>query len=436
MKSIICSIKIVFNLMLICSLPLVNGCQNSPENKEEKPIQANLSKSSAELSAKDILGNPNYLAMSYGGYRTNSRDVQPTVKELKEDMLLLHAMGIRIIRTYQTELEHPRNVLKAIRELKNENPSFEMYMMVGAWINCENAWTGGPNHNEEDFLANSGEVGRAVEMAKAYPDIVKVIAVGNEAMVRWAQSYFVQPNVILKWVNVLQGLKERGDLPKDLWITSSDNFASWGGDDASYHTDDLKALIKAVDFISLHTYPMHDTHYNGAFWGVSESDKNLSKEKLIEVAMKRALVHAQTQYQSTKDFVRSLGVNVPIHIGETGWASASNGFYSPDGTKACDEYKEGVYYRLMREWTNKENISCFYFEGFDEIWKDAQNSGGSENHFGLFTIDGQAKYAIWDLVDVGTFKGLSRGGQSIVKTYNGDYDALIESTAMPPKLNN
>ena len=52
------------------------------------------------MKASQILGNSNYLAISYGGYRTNSRDVQPTIRELKEDMLILEAAGIRIVRTY------------------------------------------------------------------------------------------------------------------------------------------------------------------------------------------------------------------------------------------------------------------------------------------------------------------------------------------------
>ena len=39
-----------------------------------------------EVTAKDILGNPNYPAISFGGYRDISRDIQPTIPELKEDM--------------------------------------------------------------------------------------------------------------------------------------------------------------------------------------------------------------------------------------------------------------------------------------------------------------------------------------------------------------
>ena len=153
------------------------------------------------------------------------------------------------------------NLLKAISELKQEDPTFEMYVMLGAWIDCKNAWTDQePDHNEESE-ANASQILVAAYLANQYPDIVKVIAVGNEAMVKWAATYYVQPRIILKWVNHLQGLKKEGKLPEDLWITSSDNFASWGGGGEEYHVEDLNELIKAVDYISMHTYPMHDTHY-------------------------------------------------------------------------------------------------------------------------------------------------------------------------------
>lgn len=160
-------------------------------------------------SASEILGNPNYLAMSYGGYRTNSRRVQPTVLQLKEDMKILSAMGVKIIRTYNVHLPEAVNVLKAIKELRQENPEFEMYVMLGAWIDCKNAWTGfEPNHNEESER-NVSEIAHAVELANEYPEIIKVIAVGNETMVKWATAYYVQPSVILKWVNHLQDLKKK-----------------------------------------------------------------------------------------------------------------------------------------------------------------------------------------------------------------------------------
>ena len=347
-----------------------------------------------EVTARDILGNPDYPAISYGGYRKNSREIQPSVEQLKEDMKILAAMGVEVLRTYNTKLPHASNVLEAIRQLKKEDSTFEMYVMLGAWIDCKDAWTANPDHGAEDEEANAAEIQRAVEMANRHPDIVKIIAVGNEAMVKWAASYYVQPGVILKWVNHLQNLKQSGRLPADLWITSSDNFASWGGGGEEYHVEDLEKLIRAVDYVSMHTYPMHDTHYNPDFWGVSVEEERLSKPEQIAAAMERARDYAVSQYRSTADYIKSLGIDKPIHIGETGWATASNGHYGPEGSKATDEYKSALYYRHMRDWTSDEGISCFYFEAFDENWKDAQNPGGSENHFGLFTIDGQAKYAL------------------------------------------
>jgi len=416
------------SLVFLLSLGLLISC-----NQQAKKETATEKAESTSKSAEEILGNPEYLAMAYGGYRMSSREEQPTISELKEDMKILKAIGVGIVRTYNVHLLHAENLLKAISELKKEDDSFEMYVMLGAWINCENAWTPEPNHYAEDVEGNTKEINEAVRLTQQYPDIVKVIAVGNEAMVKWAASYHVQADVILKWVNHLQSLKRDGTLPADLWITSSDNYAAWGGNlPEEYHKPALEELIKAVDYLSIHTYPMHETHYFPDFWGVFGGEENLSKEEKIYIAMERALDYAKAQYGNVKDYMTSIGVDKPIHIGETGWASSSNGFYGENGTKACDEYKEGVYYELMREWTEEMGMACFYFEAFDEIWKDEKNPGGSENFFGLFTLDGKAKYALWDMVDDGALDDLGRNGQPITKTYDGDKEALLEAISLPP----
>ena len=413
----------IFLLVFLCF-----ACKN--QTKPEDKI--NTVNQELNITAKDILGNPDYLAISYGGYRKKTREQQPTLAELKEDMKILSAMGVRILRTYNVQLPHASNVLKAIRELKKEDPNFQMFVMLGAWIDCKNAWTGQePDHNVESE-ANAAEIERAVNLANEYPEIVKVVAVGNEAMVKWAASYYVQPDVILKWVNHLQNLKAEGKLPKELWITSSDDFASWGGGDAEYHTPDLEALIKAVDYISMHTYPYHNTHYNPEFWTQPDQEVDLSDKEKVDKAMQRALLFAQKQYDSVANYMKSLGVNKPIHIGETGWASVSNGFYGPDGSRATDEYKQSMYHKLIRDWTAEAGVSCFYFEAFNEPWKDSHNPKGSENHFGLFTVDGKAKYALWEMVDQGVFKGLTRNGNTITKTYNGDLNALMDKVFVPP----
>ncbi len=57
------SLKIIFLLLTA----FIFGCSQEKSNN---------------ISAKDILGNPDYLAFSYGGYRHNTRDTVPTVKQL------------------------------------------------------------------------------------------------------------------------------------------------------------------------------------------------------------------------------------------------------------------------------------------------------------------------------------------------------------------
>ena len=162
-------------LVTILVLFIGFGCSSKKENKsavnkDDKKV----------VTAADILGNSDYLAISYGGYREKSReDNQPTIPQLKEDLKLMHAMGIRIIRTYnvQPKLPHAANVLEAISQLKKEDSNFEMYVMLGAWMDCLNAWTDKvPNHDIES-AQNEEEVARAVALANKYQDIVKVIAV-------------------------------------------------------------------------------------------------------------------------------------------------------------------------------------------------------------------------------------------------------------------
>lgn len=414
-------------LVLSCILSGYNSCKEQKSDQDD-----NKSETKKEVTAKEILGNPEYLAISYGGYRQDSRDIQPTLEELKEDLRILSVMGVKIVRTYNVQLPQAQNLLRAIHELKEKDPEFEMYVMLGAWIDCKNAWTDLEPDHEVESEQNEGEIARAVALAKQYPDIVKVLAVGNEAMIKWATSYYVQPRVILKWVVHLQELKRSGELPAELWITSSDDFASWGGGDPEYHTEDLAKLVKAVDYISMHTYPYHNTHYFPQFWWVTEEESQNSDIEKIEAAMLRAKEFAMSQYEAVSNYVKSLGEEKPIHIGETGWATVSNGHYGPKGSMATDELKEALYHQHLREWTNASGISCFYFETFDEPWKDSHNKKGSENHFGLITVDGQAKYALWDLVDQGIFEGLTRNGNPITKTYNGDREALMLDVLVPP----
>ncbi|MCA6415984.1 MAG: glycosyl hydrolase family 17, partial [Cytophagales bacterium] len=149
MKSILQSI--CFGVTMLTSI----SCHQKKTTQVEQPLNQK------EVTAKDILGNPNYQAICYEGYREKSRELQPSIAQLQEDLKILSAVGIKIVRTYNVQLAHASNLLKAIQELKGTDPNFEMYVMLGAWIDCKNAWTDqAPDHNIESEQ-NEGEIGRA-----------------------------------------------------------------------------------------------------------------------------------------------------------------------------------------------------------------------------------------------------------------------------------
>ena len=81
-------------IVFVLSLFIMISC-----NEENKKDQRSLTQITKEVTAKEILGNPDYLAISYGGYRKTTRGIQPTITEIKEDMKILHAMNIKILRT-------------------------------------------------------------------------------------------------------------------------------------------------------------------------------------------------------------------------------------------------------------------------------------------------------------------------------------------------
>ena len=58
------------------------------------------SKTANDITAEKILGNSKYQAISYGGYRDKTRDVESTVSQLTEDLKILSAMNIKVLRTY------------------------------------------------------------------------------------------------------------------------------------------------------------------------------------------------------------------------------------------------------------------------------------------------------------------------------------------------
>ena len=405
--------------------------------------QAVVSDAPRSRSGAQILGNSEYPAISYGAWRSDVREsgpLVPTVEHQKEDLKILAAMGFKILRTYNTQCfigldgkSNTENLLTAIDELMAEDENFEMYLMLGVWIQAQGAYTDAVDKRLEDTLTNRAEMDKAIELAKAYPEIIKVIAVGNEAMVEW-QEHDLPIRFILNYVNELQGLKTAGSINNNIWITSSDNHAVWSGTDgnAVNQLPCLNALIAAVDYISLHSYPFHDSYYSNSFWLIPEAEQTLPELEQVDEAMLRSQGLILSEFKNAQNYMLGLGINKPIHIGESGWASETNVNYGKAGSKAADEYKQKVNYALLNAWATDFGASVFFFQAFDEPWKGgANNPGDSEKHFGLINKNGEAKFLLWDRVDVGTFAGLKRGGVPITKTFIGAEKSVLALVMAP-----
>jgi exo-beta-1,3-glucanase (GH17 family) len=413
------------SLLLLVLLAGLAGCASDPPPPPDTdPF--------LRSDGQRLLGNDAIEAISYSGHRLVPRSVEntPTLAQTKEDLRILAAMDIELLRTYNTTIfPHSERILQAIRELKREDPDFQMSVMLGAWIQCVDPFTEQADHTVEDAPFNRREIEAAIRLAREYDDIVEIIAVGNEAMVTW-QGHYVPAATILRWVTHLQEARERGDLPAGTLITTSENWAALGGE-ASYRNDDLAELLARIDFLSLHTYAFHDTYYNPALqWGPLPGEQDLPVTEQVDRAIARAIALQEDQVQAVRDHLDALGLEKEIHIGETGWASRDDSHYGPDGTRAANEYIAGLFHAAARRWTRQNGMTCFYFQAFDEPWKSG-GTAGSEGHFGLITVDGRAKYALWDLVDAGVFAGLSRGGDPIVKTHGGDVQELLEPLRAP-----
>jgi exo-beta-1,3-glucanase (GH17 family) len=434
---------------------------NQANNKESisnsiflKPQPAPSGNYPKAKNGDDLLGSPNYRAISYGAWRSDVREsgaLVPTVEQQKEDMKILAALGFKVLRTYNTQnyigldgKSNTENLLEAISQLNAEADAsgepFEMYVMLGIWIDGLNSFTDKEVIHDQENPTNALEMSMAIKLAKQYPEIIKVMAVGNEAMVHWA-PYYVVPGIILKHVNSLQALKEQGELAQDLWITSSDNHASWGseGVNGDYINEDLKELIATVDYISLHIYPFHDTFYHDTFWSIPSEEAHFSIQQKVDAAMERSKVEALTQTLATQQYMLGLGIEKQIHIGETGWASVANVNYGDDSegndlqSRAADEYKQKAFYDAMQTWSDEFGASMFYFQGFDEPWKgDMHNPGDSEKHFGLIDIEGNAKYVVWDKVDKLNSLSLTRGSvTSFTKSFDGNIKQLMKTVSAP-----
>ena len=182
-------------------------------------------------------------AICYSGFREGQSPsgIYPSYDEVKEDLLLLQSQW-SYLRLYDCDA-HADTVLKVIEQ---ENLPFQV--MLGAYIVAEMnnfgcPWGGGVYTEEqlvENKIKNRSQIKKLIDLANQFPTIICTLSAGNEACVDWTDHYVSVASVI-EYVNLI---KSEAKQP----VTFCENYVPW--------LSKLKPLVDAVDFISIHTYPV------------------------------------------------------------------------------------------------------------------------------------------------------------------------------------
>jgi exo-beta-1,3-glucanase (GH17 family) len=295
-------------------------------------------------------------AVAYSGFRSGQHPdrgegaVNPSDKEILEDLqILLQQTDFRLIRLYDSQV-NSEAVLRLIATHK-----LNLKVLLGAWLDAEVSNPKCPWHPEpypaevlaRNKASNAAEVARAIRLAKQYPSIVAAVAVGNEALVDWNDHMVPVDSVIAYVRTVKKAIRQP--------VTVADNYDWW----AKYGA----GLARELDFVSVHVYPI---------WEERDIDAGLTYSIANLEAVRKALPKSR------------------IVVTEAGWATVASEF----GPRAS-EAKQKRYFQDLFAWTDKMNITTFFFEAFDEDWKgNPSDPLGAEKHWGLFSVDRKPKLAL------------------------------------------
>jgi exo-beta-1,3-glucanase (GH17 family) len=283
-----------------------------------------------DLAAPGWHGN----AIAYSGYRAGQNpdlDRYPSSAQVLEDLRILEK-NWTYIRVYSAD-RHSEDVLETIRREK-----IGLKVMLGVWLDTK------PDMLNRNFL----QIVRAIRLANAYPDIVAAVNVGNEVLVSWSDHRLGEPQML----SYVARVKAAVHCPVTV------------ADDSLYWRDPAAKLAGAVDFITMHTYPV---------WGGED----------IDTAMASTV--------RTYEAVRAAHPDKTIVIGEAGWPTFTDNPKSAPGTGS--EAKQLRYYRELNAWAKSAGVTVFVFEAFDEPWK----GNGTEGHWGLFSEAREAKVVMREL---------------------------------------
>ena len=260
--------------------------------------------------------------MSYSPFdKDQSPFDQPFVlrpERMDADLALL-AKHFQCIRTYSMA------GLEAIPELARKHG---LQVLLGAWISS-------------DQQANQAEVSALIASAKANPDVVEAVIVGNEALLRKE----VSASQLVALINQVQAEVSQPVTYADVW------------DFWLQHPE----IAPAVDFITIHLLPYWEDQPHG-----------------IDQALQQV---AKVREQFGQQFAPK-----EVLIGESGWPSEGR----QRETALPSRLNQALFIRGFVQMAEANGWRYNLIEAFDQPWKRI-SEGAVGGYWGLFDADRQDK---------------------------------------------
>lgn len=315
-------------------------------------------------------------AVAYSPFRTGSRDSETiTATMVEEDLGLLVQGNFRLIRLFDSSDKVAKLVLDVIAD-----NGLDVKVQLGAYVNTFK-YVANPYTVEDIKAGNQRELDRAVALATdpKYRDIILAVSVGNETMVNWS----VVPIDPADMAGYIKNVRDRVTQP----VTTDDNFL--------FFTNPIpKVITDQIDFAAIHTYPNIDTQFpqSDLYWDWKQLGVSAGPAR-AQAMMDASIVETRRQYQLVRDSLDSMGLNaMPIAVTETGWNAVDKGAQR----FRAHPVNQKMYFERLDTWRVEGRVgpgpaNIFYFEAFDEPWKQGDDG------WGLFNVQRKARYVIQNL---------------------------------------
>ncbi|TBR36250.1 MULTISPECIES: glycosyl hydrolase family 17 protein [Dyella] len=210
---------------------------------------------------------------------------------------------------------------------------YGMKVIMGIWLG-------------RDPIANAREVQLGIASARAHPDVLRGVIVGNEVLLRGELS----SEQLATFVREV-----RAAIPAQVPVSYADVWEFW----LRY-----PEMAKAADYLTIHILP---------YW----EDEPVPPEHAVR--------HVAEVYAKMK----AAFPDKQVMIGETGWPSAGR----PRRAASASVVNEARYLREFLQYAGSVSMPYNVIEAFDQPWKRAQE-GTVGGYWGIFDVNAKPKFAM------------------------------------------